>query len=900
MNRLKRLACGGLAAVMIATAASAMAAAPPANTPIGNQAIATYQNAAGETITVQSNSVQTIVNQVAAVDVEADSSKTRPPGGKIFYPHVITNNGNGPDAFNLSAVDANTGNIDFPAGIKIYPDADRDGVPDSLTPITVTPSLNPGETFGFVVEVPLPTTASPGDSETITVTGTSQHDGTVTDFVTDTAGVSNGPAIELTKSMTPGNVQAGDTVTVTITYSNTGLGDATNVVITDTLPAELSYVANSGAWSDGGTADDAADGTDHTNAQGHSLDYSYDAATTKVSATIDTIPAGRSGSITFQATVVAGAAGSIANIAAASIDGGTPESSNKSTVVVDDSFAVTMADSSSSSAGADPDGANLDGVKTSGTDTDGANDDTVTEDGSNGPIASPAPGAYPQGGKVRYEFVLTNHSNVSETFNLSVTNVSFPTAGVGTKFTFTDQNGVPLTDSDGDGNPDTGPVGIGSANAVNVFLEVDLPDDPSAVRAASDPAWTATVTATASSDPTASNSSTAALTAEVVASTVDIENAGGLADGPNVDNAGQPWTTEAVDPGQTAQFTIVVENTATVASSFDLAYSGSNFNAGAGLPANWQVKFKLSGVEVANTGLIAPGASVTLTAEVTVPAGEAPGDYDIYFRALSPTNGASDVKLDRVTVNTVTDVAIAPDQTTQAAPGGVVVMPHVITNNGNAAVTSGAITLSGYTNASGTLFYDANGDGVLDASDPVISDISDIPGGIAPGASVTIFNRVQVPSTGVSGQSEVGTITVSVAGDSDSSNDSVEDTVTVISGDIELTKEQALDAACTNPGGLSFSTAQLQANPGECIRYRVTARNSGTADATAVTILDSVPAYTTLETCGGACAGSVTGGSAPSLDTIPADEQTGAISASFGTLTPGDEAVLEFTVQIDN
>lgn len=897
------LARGGLAALLVGFSASAWAVAPPANTPIGNQALATYQNAAGDTITIQSNAVQTVVNQVAGVVAEVSTSKDRAPGGKIFFPHIATNSGNGPDVFDLTAVDAGTGNINFSGPIVIYPDADKDGVPDTLTPITSTPSLNPGDTFGFVIEATLPTTAAPGDNETITVTATSQHDNTVSATLTDTVGVSNGAQIELTKSMTPSDVQAGDTVTVTITYTNNGLGDASNVVITDPIPAELKYTTNSGSWSDGGTADDAADGTDHTNALGQSIDYSFNGVDT-VSATVDQVPAGRSGSISFTAVVAAGAAGAIANTAAFTINGGPSENSNKSTISVNDAFAVTMADSSSASSGADPDGANLDGAKTSGNDSDGATDDVVTENGSNGPIAAPAPGAYPQGGTVMYEFILTNHSNVPETFNLSTTNVSFPNAGSGTKFTFTDQNGVPLTDSDGDGVPDTGSVAIGSANAVSVFVKVELPDDAAATRAAANPAWTATVTAKSSGDPTKTNASTIALTAAVLASTVDIENAGGLANGAAIDNGGNPWTTQAVNPGATAQFTIVVRNTASTASSYQLDYSASNFNAGVGLPANWQVRFLLNNVEVSNTGLIAAGASVTLTAEVSVPLDATPTNQDVYFRAQSPTNGASDIKLDRVTVNQIVDVSFGPNQSTQAAPGGVVVMQHQITNNGNVTITSGAISLSGYTNASGTLFLDVNGDGQLDSGDTPIADISDIPGGLAPGQVATIFNRVQVPASAVAGQSETGTVTVATAlgtfTDTDTSNNSAVDTVTVVSGDLEVTKEQALDAACTNAGPLSFSTNLINANPGQCIRYRVRARNSGTADATTVKILDTAPGFTTIEVCGGACNASVSGGSAPSLDAIPADEQTGPVTASYGTLTPGTEAVLEFTVQIDN
>ena len=68
-------------------------AAPEAGSVIGNQAVATYTNAAGDTITVTSNTVETIVQQVAGVTLTSDNSETIAPGGKAFLPHIITNDG---------------------------------------------------------------------------------------------------------------------------------------------------------------------------------------------------------------------------------------------------------------------------------------------------------------------------------------------------------------------------------------------------------------------------------------------------------------------------------------------------------------------------------------------------------------------------------------------------------------------------------------------------------------------------------------------------------------------------------------------------------------------------------------------------------------------------------------
>src|SRR3954452_807847 len=79
----------------------AFAAAPPANTSIGNQASATYTDASNTQRTVTSNTVITIVQQVASFTLTTDG-QTRPaaPGGQLVFPHTLTNTGNGNDSFN--------------------------------------------------------------------------------------------------------------------------------------------------------------------------------------------------------------------------------------------------------------------------------------------------------------------------------------------------------------------------------------------------------------------------------------------------------------------------------------------------------------------------------------------------------------------------------------------------------------------------------------------------------------------------------------------------------------------------------------------------------------------------------------------------------------------------------
>src|SRR3954467_3067984 len=132
-------------AIGLAVVASvAYAVAPPANTSIGNQASATYTDASNTQRTVTSNTVITIVQQVASFTLTTDGqSKPAAPGGQVVFPHTLTNTGNGTDTFTLSAASNAGGNFNL-TNIALYADFNSDGVPDNSTPITTTGPMTAG------------------------------------------------------------------------------------------------------------------------------------------------------------------------------------------------------------------------------------------------------------------------------------------------------------------------------------------------------------------------------------------------------------------------------------------------------------------------------------------------------------------------------------------------------------------------------------------------------------------------------------------------------------------------------------------------------------------------------------------------------------------------------------
>jgi uncharacterized repeat protein (TIGR01451 family) len=938
----------GTAAValgLMAVSGSAHAEAPLAGTIIGNQAIATF-NDGTQTRSVTSNLVQTEINQVFAVDIEAAQTKAASVDGLVSFPHTITNTGNGSDSFSLATAEGGTGNFD---GIIIYADANCDGVPDSATPLSATPSLGAGESFCVVVEADVSSTVADGDPANFGITATSVGGTAVSDTNNDVINVTSGPILGVTKSVVlandldmSGSITPGDTLTFRLTYSNNQPGTNATAYIVDDLSLPNSPVgANADfvgmptnfVWSDGFTLNASDDGftqntpsgiggafttSDATNASSEQIDVFYTGTEVQIGVDINSGALARQGFVEFDVVVGSDASGTPVNVA--TIDT-VPSNEVPIAISRDDTIALVLNDvASAPTAYADrslTDGPDADGSWNAGTTPASASatdsDATVGND-----IIAFGP-TVAEGAVVPFQVILTNHSNTEERFNLTAAldGSGFASAGgdqfpAGTTFTFYTAGGSPLLDVDGNGIPD---VLIAANTAIAFEVRADLPlgftaDTPApSGNGGTDPIPAALVTATSSTNLAVTNSTVIQLAGGVQGASVDLQNDGpvavAVAGSPDadLDNSGSPWTTETVNPGNTATFDLIVQNTSLAPDSYNLSFSDANpFTIGT-LPADWTVVFRnASGAIVTNTGIIAVGSSVNFTANVTVPAGQAPIDQGVYFRATSATNNSvTDTKLDQVTVNTVADLAITPDRQGQVAAGGSLILSHTLTNVGNVPVDTGSLDYTNFSSLIGQIYLD-DGDGVfeLNGDDDVIDNIGDITGGLAAGESVTIFNQVQASASAVAGLSESATISVGSAltsgsdsvTDANSNNNTVTDIVTIVSGDLEVLKLQALDEDCNGADG-PLQTQLIQADPGACIVYQVTAENTGTANATDVRIIDTTPAFTTQSGSAAALGGT------PTIISQPGDGVAGDVTSGHSTLAPGAVATLTFSVQID-
>lgn len=238
---------------------SAFAAGTPAGTEIKNVAKMTYKDLSGASFdTLYSDTAKTTVQQIAGVTLTPTGSLQYSSDSMwVYFPHTVTNTGNGTDSYNLTSADSASwvNNVVF--------DADGDGVWDTgeTTPVTSISNLMADSTYKIIVRlfVPNGTVSSLLDTIRTTVTSTYVDPGPNA-YPTQSAWVRDSirtrvTEISLSKTNDNGNPVPGDTIEYTIDYTNNGTGTGEGATLYDTLDANVTYLPGSiNVVSGGGTA----------------------------------------------------------------------------------------------------------------------------------------------------------------------------------------------------------------------------------------------------------------------------------------------------------------------------------------------------------------------------------------------------------------------------------------------------------------------------------------------------------------------------------------------------------------------------------------------------------------------------------------------------------------------
>lgn len=303
-----------LALVLILTAAVS-AVGTPAGTIISNTATLTYNDGNGNAMPmVTSNTVTTVVSQVAGVDVSpATSSEVGFASAQLVFPTIIRNTGNGTDSYALAL-------SGVPAGwtAVIYRDDNGDGILQSgeTTVVSNTGSLGHETEYKVLVKITVPSSVADGAVANVTLTATSAFNSGVHDTSVMTVTI-NQAVVDVVKVASITNPKPGDEITYTITWENTGSADAHELVITDPINMNLTYVAGSMVY-DGDTTDMNPGVVITDDADLDNGDYGFTAAGT-VTVLVGNVSAGAKGSLVIRVTVNSGilAGESISNIATA-------------------------------------------------------------------------------------------------------------------------------------------------------------------------------------------------------------------------------------------------------------------------------------------------------------------------------------------------------------------------------------------------------------------------------------------------------------------------------------------------------------------------------------------------------------------------------------------------------
>ena len=220
----------------------AIAQMPPAGQVITSQSIAFFdQN--GTQQSVVSNEITLQVLPLFGPLLTPDGTTDTPAsiaaafsGERVTFPYRLSNTGNSDDNFELAV--SYLAPSDFvPAFHEIYIDMDGDSLIDPGEPsVSTVGPLTPGESVTLILAADLPTGLTGGEVSHLDLSARSLSDTSLVDAGNVVRIAARDEArVELVKSSSAGSVMPGETVTFTVTFTNSGEREASAAVLSDVI-----------------------------------------------------------------------------------------------------------------------------------------------------------------------------------------------------------------------------------------------------------------------------------------------------------------------------------------------------------------------------------------------------------------------------------------------------------------------------------------------------------------------------------------------------------------------------------------------------------------------------------------------------------------------------------------
>ena len=323
--RMVRIAPLVVASATIFFAGPAHAVGTAAGTTISNTATATYTDPQGATVSVPSNKVDVRVDELLNVTVA-----TADPGDVAAQPgatdqvlsFIVTNTGNGPEAFRLAAINAIGGDAFDPTTTSLVIDKNNNGVydpgiDDIYMPGSNDPVLLPDTSVRILVRSTIPAGATDGqrgqtDLTATAVTGSGtpgtsfagQGQGGGDAVVGATTALGRDKGFYIVSAATVTFVKSasvldpfggsksvpGAVITYTLVATVSGAGSLNNLAAGDPIPASTTYVP-------GTITSQALTVTDATDADAGEF------AANRVTVRFGTVPGGQTRTVTFKVKI---------------------------------------------------------------------------------------------------------------------------------------------------------------------------------------------------------------------------------------------------------------------------------------------------------------------------------------------------------------------------------------------------------------------------------------------------------------------------------------------------------------------------------------------------------------------------------------------------------------------